>query len=221
MHRSISLFLTAGALLVGCGKDDGKAPAKDPGAGKAGSAGATAAPDDWQPQDHSDEPIATVHDAIGALRFAIDLPGDLDREATDHYVHWGFKRNPFIEPSITVQVIDPALYPADLDSAVRQANMITGGEEREVATRKETEGGGFLVTTQRQDGQFLRVGCWARNGDAAVEGTFIQRTGTGRAEDGPIPNLDRTRRWAEMICGSLRVDPPGAPDPAAPAQPAP
>lgn len=195
MHRPV-LLLCLVTTLTACGKSG------DPPAAKARARATDLGPDHIV--DHSREPLTRVHDTVQGVAFSIDLPAGLEREAKDAYVHWTMGGNSFLEPAITVMKLDGASFPATVDEAAERALLIKD-EERVVPSKRATAQG-FLVSTQRPDGQFLEVTCNVKKGDTILEGTWIQRTGTGRSTDQPIPSLDATRAWAEQICGSLTID---------------
>lgn len=190
------LLLYLVTTLAACGKSD------PPPATRTRPAGDEGGP--LHVVDHSKEALTRVQDSVQGVSFSLELPAGLKREAKDAYVHWTMGGNSFLEPSITVMKVDGLSFPTSVDDAAERALRIKG-EERTVPSKRATAQG-FLVTTQRPDGQFLAVTCHVKKGDAILEGSWMQRTGTGRSTDQPIPSLDATRAWAEQICGSLTID---------------
>lgn len=194
------------ALLVAC--DGGSPPAADKPADKPAAKPADS--EKPQPKDRSQAALTTTKETMAGVAFSIDLPADLKRDVNDRdkYVNWTFADgNPFIEPSITAKVVEPMMLPRDLEAFAR--SLVSPGNDKPplvVARKEELPDGGMIGVSERSDGQFFKVEAIHRAGDKAVRCTVIQRTGTGRPDDKPIPSFAATRAWAEKICGSVKLE---------------
>ncbi|MFZ6182831.1 hypothetical protein [Nannocystis pusilla] len=198
--------LCAFTLLVAC--DGGAPPPADnkPAPDKP----AAAAPARKEVADRSQTPLVTTRETVGGLAVSIDIPAGLKRDANerDKYVNWTFADgNPFMDPSITIKFVEPMMAPKDLPAFVRSATPKTQDNPPPVVARQEElPGGGMIVVTERSDHLFFKVDALHRNGDKQVRCTLIQRTGTGKPDDPPVPSYPATRAWAEKICESVKIE---------------
>jgi hypothetical protein len=162
-------------------------------------------------KDRSQTPLVATKETIDGVGFTIDIPtAGFKREANerDKYVNWTTSDgNPFIEPSITAKLYPPMMAPRDLEAFARSATP-AGKDKSEmvVARKEELPDGGMIVVVERSDSQFFKVEAHHRNGDKIVRCSVIQRTGTGKPDDKPIPNYPATRAWAEKICTSIKIE---------------
>lgn len=192
------------ALLLACG---GSQPAT-PTADAAKKPAASAAPADAL-KDRSATPLKTASETIAGVAFSIDAPEGTKRETSDkdQWINWTFTDgNPFKDPSVTVKLLDPVMAPKDLDALGRSAvGMSQDKPPPEVTKKEELPGGaGMLALAARADGQYFKLVTIHRKDDKVLQCTVTYRTGTGRAEDQPIPNVDAAKTWAEKLCGSLK-----------------
>lgn len=195
------------ALVVACGGSPSSTadkPTDKPAAKPAGKKKV-------EPKDRSQTPLVTTKETIDGVGFTIDIPtAGFKRETSesDKYINWtASDGNPFIEPSITAKLYPPMMAPPDLEEFARRATP--AGEDKSemvVARKEELPDGGMIVVVERSDSQFFKVAALHRNGDKIVRCSVIQRTGTGKPDDKPIPNYPATRAWAEKICTSIKIE---------------
>lgn len=193
-------------LLAACGGSP--SPNADKPADKPAARPAEAKKEELK--DRSQTALVTTKETVGGVAFSIDIPAGLKRDANerDKYVNWTFTDgNPFMEPSITAKFGDPVMTQKDLESLARSAVSLSQDKPPLVVARKEElPGGGMIVAAERSDGQFFKVEAIHRSGDKIVRCTVIQRTGTGKPDDKPIPSFPATRAWAEKICESVKIE---------------
>lgn len=162
-------------------------------------------------KDRSATPLQTVRETIDGVAFSVDVPEAARRDANDKekWINWSFTDgNPFKDPSITVKLMDAAMAPRDLDALVRGSiGMSQDKPPPEVFKKEELAGGaGMLALAGRADGQYLKLVTIHRKDDKVLQCTVTYRTGTGRPEDKPIPNVDAVKAWAEKLCGTVRFN---------------
>jgi len=162
-------------------------------------------------KDRSATPLKTVSETIDGVAFSVDAPEGTKREASDKekWISWSFTDgNPFKDPSITVKLMDAAMAPRDLDALVRGSiGMSQDKPPPEVFKKEELAGGaGMLALAGRADGQYLKLVMIHRKDDKVLQCSVTYRTGTGRPDDKPIPNVDAVKAWAEKLCGSVKFN---------------
>lgn len=192
------------ALLLACG---GSQPTPAADAAKKPPAAAPSA----EATDRSATPLKTVSETIDGVAFSIDAPEGTKREANDKdkWINWTFTDgNPLKDPSVTVKLVDAAMAPRDLDTLARRAvGMSQDKPPPEVTKKEELPGGaGMFALAERADGQYFKLEAIHRKDDKVLQCTVTYRTGTGRPDDKPIPNVAAAKTWAEKLCGSLKFN---------------
>ncbi len=194
------------ALVVACG---GGSPAEAPAAADAKKPAAPASSEELK--DRSVTPLKTVSETIDGVAFTVDAPEGTKREtdAKDKWINWTFTDgNPFKDPSVTVKLMHAVMAPRDLDALVRgSVGMSQDKPPPEVFKKEELPGGaGMIALAGRTDGQYFKLVAIHRKDDKVLQCTVTYRTGTGRPEDKPIPNVDAAKAWAEKLCRSVKFN---------------
>ena len=191
----IRTLVLAAIVVAGC----------DSKSDKASSAKAKAAANDIHGDpanpsvaDLSTLPLKPVHDVVGGVAFTMALPDGVKRGVEGDYVTLEIRRADEIgaDPDVNVTASVPAHKLEDMEF---EANLGDDNPKRHTA-RTDVKPDSMLVTSVRNDDQYIGVERWVRQGDKVLTCSYTQRSRKG------IKNFEAVRAWAEKICESVTFD---------------
>lgn len=191
----IRMLVVAAIAVAGCDSKSDKASAAK---AKATADDIHGDPANPSVADLSTLPLKPVHDIVGGVAFTILLPDGVKRGVEGDYVTLEIRRADEIgaDPSVSITA---SLAAREIDVMEFSVNLGDDQPPRHLA-RKDVKPDSILVTSVRNDTEFIGVLRWVRNGDKVLTCSYSQRHRKG------IKNFEAVRAWGEKICESVTFD---------------